>query len=276
MKLRLFRGEHYIYVITQENIIQENPQEEAMLDQKIALKIQQDVVERLGNGNYVIEASFVSFSLELKYNGKVSRYHSDTINVLNKYYKSLNFLTHIKLNYEVSPEGVVSNLTGFEPVKQKIETDPQLSGLLRSFGTEQFLLEFYNHVPLESVGVGDKWTGSGILPDMMNLKYDIRFTFKEALTQQMKLTHEASFNYSPEVPMEDGTTGKLKETGTQKGVLLIDPRTRMCLSSDIDQQLEIILPGAVNAEGKKYKPHKNHYPHKKAFGEKIGNFTEGK
>lgn len=239
MKLRLFRGEHYTYVITQESTIQDNPNEEAMLHQKIGMKIRQDVTDKLGNGNYVIEATILNFNLELKYNGKTSRYDSDTINVMNKYYKSLNFLTLHKFNYEVSPEGVVSKLTGFEPIKKKIETDRQLSGLLRSFGTEQFLLEFYNYVPLKSVAVKDQWIASGTLPDMMNLKYDIHYSFTEALTQSINLKQAASFTYSTEAPMPDGKPSTIKETGTQNGILAIDPKTRMCLSSNIDQSIQI-------------------------------------
>jgi hypothetical protein len=254
MKLRLFKGEHYTYVITQESSIQENPNEEANLHQKLGMKIRQDVTDKLENGNFVIEATILNFNLELKYNGKITRYDSDTINVMNKYYKSLNFLTLYKFNYEVSPEGVVSKLSGFEPIKKKIENDPPLSALLRSFGSEQFLLGFYNYVPLKNVGVGDKWIGSGILPDMMNVKYDIHYSFKEALAQSMKLKQEASLNYSAEMPMKDGRTGKMRETGTQNGSLSIDPKTRMCLSSDINQQIMIILPTNEKLEGDKTAP----------------------
>lgn len=250
MKLRLQKGDHYTYVITQESTVQNNTQEEPVLYQKIGLKMRQEVLERLGNGNYVMEASFLNFTLEIKSKGKVSRYDSDTINVRNKYYKSLNFLTYIKLNYEVSPEGVVSKLSGFEPITKNIETDSQLSGLLRSFSSEQFLLEFYHYLPLKNVGPGDKWTSQAILPDMMKLKYNIHYTFKEALAQNLKLQQKASLTYSSQIPMhEPGKTGTIKESGTQNGILSIDPKTCMCLSSDIDQQIEIIMPTLIKLNG---------------------------
>jgi len=254
MKLRLFRGQHYTFIITQESTIQENPKEASKLSQKTSLKIRQDVVSILGNGDYEIEASIENFNLEIKSNGKITRFDSDTINVMNKYYKTLNFLNQIKLNYEVSPEGVVSKLTGFETIKKKVESDPQLSNLLRSFGSEQFIIELYNYVPLKNVGVGDKWTGIGILPDMMNLKYDIQYTLKEASALNLKLNREASFIYTVEPPPASGKTGQIKETGTQKGILILDPKTRLCLSSDLDQQIQITMPDQGKPTDEKASP----------------------
>lgn len=252
MKLRLLKGEHFIYVITQENTMQKTP-EEVLVSQTMALKIDHKVIDRQVNGNYLIEASFKSFSIELKYNGTVQRYHSDTVEWSNKLYKTLNFLTDIKLTYEVSPEGVVSKLTGFEPIKKKIETDPKLASLLRSFGNEQFLMELYNYIPAQPVGVGDKWTAEGIMPDLMNFKYNSQYTLKEATAQNLKLDQQASINFSTEMPAADGKTELVKETGTQKGTLILDPNTRMRLSSDIDQQMEI-TPGPSKQDGEKILP----------------------
>jgi len=253
MKLRLFKGEHYTYVISQENTMQENPKE-ILLSQTMALKIDHKVIDRQVNGNYLIEASFKSLSIEIKYNGTIQRYHSDTVNVANKLYKTLNFLTDIKLTYEVSPEGVVSKLSGFEPIKKKIETDPKLASLLRSFGNEHFLMEMYNYIPVQNVGVGDKWTGAAVMPDLMDFKYDIHYIFKEATVQNLKLDHQATINFSTEMPEAEGKTELVKETGTQKGILLIDPNSHMRLSSDIDQQMEIIGPSQRKPGGEKIIP----------------------
>ncbi|HEY3370203.1 MAG TPA: DUF6263 family protein [Prolixibacteraceae bacterium] len=254
IKLRLFRGEHYTYDITQENTIKQDPGDEVMLSQKIGLKIRQDVIERLGNGNFVMEASFLSFNLFMDHKGIKQRYTSDTVNVQNKLYKSLNFLTTIKLNYEVSPEGVVSKLTGFETITEYIQFDPELSRLLRCFGSEEFMTEFYNYIPAQNVAVGDHWSAGGILPDMMKLKYDILYTLKEASVQNLTLNRGASFNYSTEVPLAGDKTGQLNETGSQKGILILDPKTHMCISSDLDQQIEINLPSENKPDEEKITP----------------------
>jgi len=254
MKLHLLKGEHFTFLITQESTFQQNPKESPTVIQKTSLKIRQDVIAVLGNGNYVIKASIVNFNLEINYNGKITRYDSDTVNVMNKYYKTLNFLTDIKLDYELSPEGVVSKLTGFEPIKKKAEIDRQLTSHLRSFGNEQFVLELYNYIPLKSIGVGDKWTVEGILPEVKNLKYDIHYLFKMASPQNLTLNREATFNYTAEAPAADSKTGPLKETGTQKGTLLIDPKTSLCLSSDFDEQILIIIPKTDKPQTEKTAP----------------------
>lgn len=253
IKLQLFKGDQYTYVIAQENTMKESA-DDTMMYQKMALKIHHAVIDRLNNGNYLIEASFKSFNMELKYQGIVSRYNSDTVNVANKLYKTLNFLTDIKLRYELSPEGVVSKLSGFEPIKKNLQTDTKLPSLLRFFGSEQFVIELYNYVPVSSVGVGDQWTKAGILPDLMDLKYDNHYTFKEASANQLKLNQEASFSFSTESKGSDGKIQPIHEAGTQKGILLLEPNSRLCISSDIDQRLEILMPGAANAEGKKVPP----------------------
>ena len=53
IKLRLFKGQHFIYVITQKSTIHNNPEKEAMLSENIGLKIRQDVTDKLENGNYL-------------------------------------------------------------------------------------------------------------------------------------------------------------------------------------------------------------------------------
>lgn len=255
MKLFLNNGQHYIYLITQENTI-EGKSGKIEMKQNMALKIDHEVIDQLPNGNYLIEASFKSFGIELNLNGKISRYHSDTIEVMNSMYKTLNFLTGVKLKYEVSREGIVSNLSGFEPVSKKMKTDKQLSGLLRSFGNERFILEMYNYIPTGSVGIGNQWTKSAVLPDLMDLKYDIQYIMKEASAKNLKLSQKALLSYSAEIPKESGAEGKIDEEGTQNGFLLINPITKMRISSDINQQIDVSIQEKTTEQTEKISPKK--------------------
>jgi len=253
MKLFLNKGQHYIYLITQENTM-EGKSGKIVMKQNMALKIDHEVIDQLPNGNYLIEASFKSFGIELNLDGKILRYHSDTIDVMNTMYKTLNFLTSVKLKYEVSREGIVSNLSGFEPIREKMKTDNKLSGLLRSFDHEQFILEMYNYIPTENVGVGSQWTKSGILPDLKDLKYDIKYSMKEASAQNLKLIQNASFSYSAELPKQSGMEGKMDEKGTQDGFLLINPITKMRISSDINQYIDVSIQEKTTEQTKKIPP----------------------
>jgi hypothetical protein len=256
MKLLLNKGQHYIYLITQENTMKEisDKSDKIEMKQNMALKIDHQVIDQLPNGNYLIEASFKSFSIELNSDGKISRYHSDTIDVMNSMYKILNFLTSVKLKYEVSREGIVSNLSGFESIREKMNPDHKLLGLLRSFGNERFILEMYNYVPTGNVGVGDQWTKSGTLPDLKDLKYDIQYSMKEASTQNLKLIQNASFSYSTELPMESDIKSKMDGKGIQNGFLLINPITKMRISSDINQQIDLSIQKTGKEQTKKIPP----------------------
>lgn len=249
MKLFLNNGQHYIYLITQESTIQDNGV--VAQYQKMALKIDHKVINQLPNGNYQIEAIFKSFSIVLNYNGKILRYTSDTVDVGNALYKTLNFFTDIKLNYEVSPHGIVNMISGFEPIKEKIKTDSRLSSLLRSFGNEQFILEMYHYLPEKSIRIGIQWTKPAVLPDLMDLKYEVQYTLKEVTAQNMKVIQKASFKNLKELPKEVETEGKIDENGTQNGFLLINPNTKMRISSDIDQQIYISVQEKTNQKDEK-------------------------
>ena len=241
MKLRLNKGSRHIYVISQENQAIEN-NKAVEVEQKIALTIDHQVTDRLPNGNYSIELAFKRFSIFMKHSQKNLRYDSDTVDVMNPLYKTLNFLTDIRLNYEVSPEGVVSNLKGFEPLKKEIEKNAQLGNLLRNFGNELFFTELYNYIPQKEVEVGEKWKAMAVLPDLNDLKCEIQYTLKEVTPQNLKLTQESSFKMSTDLPKSpDGTVSKVSENGTQKGSLVIDSKTNMRLSSLLTQSVNVLM-----------------------------------
>lgn len=242
LKLWIAKGQSFTYLISQENTLREEANR-PLISQKMTLKINHSVIDRLPNGNYQMQAFIKSFSTEFDRSGMKYRYDSDTVDVRNELYKTLNFLTDIKFNYELSQEGVVSQLTGFKLIKDKMKQDPKLNSILRSFGNEQFLIEFFQYVPFEDVGTGSTWIKPAILPELMNLKYDIQYSFKEATEQEIKLGHNASFSFTTEVPVNDTIVNHITENGIQKGFINIDPSNRMPISSDIIQKIEISING---------------------------------
>lgn len=248
MKLRLNKGARHIYVISQENQAIENDKA-VEVEQKIALTIDHQVKDRLPNGNYSIELAFKRFCISMKHSQRKLRYDSDTVDVMNPLYKTLNFLTEIKLTYEVSPEGVVSKLKGFEPVKKEIEKNVQLGNMLRNFGNELYYAELYNYIPRKEVEVGEKWKATAVLPDINDLKCDIQYTLKEVNTQQIKIAQEATFKMATDLPTApDGTVSKVSENGTQKGSLIIDPQTNMRQSSTLTQSVNVLMTSEKNKQ----------------------------
>lgn len=248
LKLRLNKGARHIYVISQENQAIENDKA-VEVEQKIALTIDHQVKDRLPNGNYSIELAFKRFSISMKHSQRKLRYDSDTVDVMNPLYKTLNFLTDVRLTYEVSPEGVVSKMKGFEPVKKEIEKNVQLGNMLRNFGNELYYAELYNYIPRKEVEVGEKWKATAVLPDINDLKCDIQYTLKEVSPQQIKIAQEATFKMATDLPTApDGTVSKVSENGTQKGSLIIDPKTNMRQSSTLTQSVNVLMTSEKNKQ----------------------------
>ena len=209
---------------------------------KIALKIDHQVVGQLPNGNYRVEVFFKRFSIEMKLNSKVLRYDSDTVDVSNPLYKTLNFLTDVKLKYEVTPDGVVGKLVGFEPIKKQIEKDPRLGNLLLNVGSERFILELYNYIPKREVEAGEKWKSSIVLPDINDLKCDVQYSLKEVAPKSIKINQDASFQISYDLPdTPAGKMAKVTQNGTQSGTLVIDSKTNMRVSSLVTQSVTLLL-----------------------------------
>lgn len=241
LKLQLTKNSRHIYSISQENQAIENGKV-TDVEQRINLKIEHRVLDILSNGNYHVEVSLKRFSIQMKHNSKVLRYDSDTVDVSNPLYKTLNFLTDVRLNYEVSPEGEVRNLRGFDPIRNEIEKDLRLANFLRNFGSEIFYTELYNYVSRSEVEVGETWKKNSVLPDLNDLKCDVIYTLKEVLPQRLKIEQESSFRMESDLPKApDGTVSKVKETGTLKGTLIIDPKTNMRISSSLTQSADIIM-----------------------------------
>lgn len=251
LKLWLSKGQSFTYLISQRNILEEKINE-PLISQKITLKINHIVVDYLPNGNYLMQTFIKSFSTEFDKMGINYRYYSDTVDVTNKLYKTLNFLTDVKFSYELSPDGMIRNLTGFNIIKDKMKQDGKLNSILRSFGNEQFLLEFFNYIPLKDVEAGNQWTKPAILPELMDLKYDIRYSFKEATEKEIKLSQNASFTFTKEVPVNDTIINHITENGIQIGFINIDPRNRMPVLADITQKIQIST--YINTPPKKETP----------------------
>jgi hypothetical protein len=241
LKLRLYKGAHHVYTISQENkaLLPDNT---LQVEQRTSLTIDHQVLEQLSNGNFKIEISYKRFSTYMKYNQKEIKYDTNVADESNPFYQTFQFMTDIRLNYEVSKEGVVSNITGFEPIRKREETDPQLASFLRIFGKEMFITELYNYIPAKNVEIGNNWKTDGILPDLMDFKYDIQFTLKEFTPQNLKISQAAEIKMMKDLPAEsDGSITQISESGTQKGLLVLDPKTNMRLSSSVTLTAELVV-----------------------------------
>ncbi len=179
IKLILKKGDRFLYNITLEDKLEQKSNQYSDVNQTSTLTIDQQVKNVLPNGNYLIETHYKCFSLKHKFGNKVTTYHSDTVDVKNPYYKHLNFLPSVKFSYELSPKGVVSNLKGFESLTKHTDGDNAVVNLLRHFGKPELITEMYNYIPSSAVKLNQAWKVQAVLPELMNLKYDINYRLME-------------------------------------------------------------------------------------------------
>jgi hypothetical protein len=242
IELNLKKGDRFQYVITSTNKVDQNIRNQPIkIVQKAALTINQVVVGRLKNGNYLLEADYKKFKLEMNLNGEISGYNSDTLVASNNFIEDLKGMTKIHLRYEVSPSGVVSNITSMEELKKEVASNVQKANLLRDFGTDKFITQMFNYIPKEKVGVGDKWIVAGIMPELMDLKYDINYTLAEASAENIKLKIQSDFTFTTDQPIvNNGKNLKIKEDGVQNGNVTLNPKNGMPVSSVLQQEIDLV------------------------------------
>ncbi|HEX7585069.1 MAG TPA: DUF6263 family protein [Prolixibacteraceae bacterium] len=243
IRLILKKGQQFEYLVSAtqlaENRAGDNPIE---IEQKMELTIHQIVLDKLRNGNYLLQADYKKFTMEVNSQGQNQKYDSnasDNPQFLNDLLKGL---TKIQVKFEVSPLGVVSNLTGFEEYTKDIALNARLFSMIKDFGTDKIISQMFNYIPKTKVEQGDKWITSGILPDLNNLKYDINFTMAEVSPENVKLDLQAKFKYVSDKPMvQNYREIKVEETGVQKGNVVIDSKNCMPLSKVLNQKIDMVI-----------------------------------
>lgn len=242
IKLLLKPGTRFSYDITLDSKLEHQSNPTGDVQQTSTLTIDHLVKTILPSGNYLIEANYKRFRLKHKIGNRITTYHSDTIDVKNPFYKHLNFLPQVKFSYELSPKGVVSQLSGIESLTKHTDGNMSVINLLRHFGKQEIITEMYNYIPVKPIKLNDTWKIQALLPELMNLKYDVNYKLKETTPKNLKLELNSKFNFTK----EDSIPGKnrimkLEETGIQNGILQIDHATGLRTSSSVEQKVDMIL-----------------------------------
>lgn len=243
IRLILKKGQKFEYLVSgafkAENKLGDKPM---VIEQKMELTIDQVVLDKLRNGNFLIQADYKRFTLELNSQGKIQKYDSNLSNNQPWFNKLLNGLTKIRLKYEVTPIGVVSKLTGFEEFTKDEYLHEEIVNFIKEFGTDRIISQMFNYIPKMKVEPGDHWTAAGIMPEMNNLKYDINYTLTEVTAENCKLDLQANFKYASEKKViQNGKSLRVEEKGVQKGNVILDSRNNMPMLSTVNQGTDMLV-----------------------------------
>jgi len=243
IRLLLKKGQKFEYLVSgtfkAENNSSDKPIE---VDQKMELTIDQVVLDKLRNGNYLIQADYKRFTLEINSNDKIAKYDSNLSDNRPWFNRLLEGLTKISLKYEVSPLGVVSNLTGFEEFTKDKDRHDEVVNYIKEFGTDRIIVQMYNYIPKLKVEKGDQWIAEGVLAEMNNLKYDINYMLDEVTDENCKLDFNAKFKYASDKKLILGKKSiRVEETITQKGNIILDTKRNLPLLSTVNQKTDMLL-----------------------------------
>lgn len=243
IRLNLKKGEQYKYVVTAINKIDQKVRNKPVqMEQRMTLTINQVVLNKLNNGNYLLKADYEKFRIEIITEDNKIIYDSDSVLTSNGLERILKIMTTVHLKYEVSPSGIVSNMTGLEELSKQVASNMQMANLIRNFGTNQLISQMYSYMPKGKVEIGEKWVVPGIMPELNDLKYDINYTLIEALSENIKLDLHANFKFiSAERIIQKDKDIKISETGIQKGDVVLNSKNKMPLSSFLDQEINMIV-----------------------------------
>jgi len=243
IRLLLKKGQKFEYVVTgllrAEKELGDKP---TVIEQKMELTIDQVVLDKLRNGNYLIQADYKRFMLELNSGEKIQNYDSNLSNNQPWFDKLLGGLTKLSLKYEVSPFGVVSNLKGFEEIMKNKYQHEEIVNFIKEFGTDRIISQLYNYIPKMKVEPEDQWKRIGTLPEMNNQLYDINFTLTEITAENCKIDLQATFKYNSDKKIiQNGKSLRVEVKGVQKGNIIVDSKNNMPLLSTINQGTEMLV-----------------------------------
>ena len=244
IKLNLEKGQQFEYVITAtqkaatKNIDSESYSDN--LNQKMEFTIHQVVLDILANGNYLIQADYKRLTFEIHSQGKNQKYDSDAQDNPPLLNSQLKNFTKIQLEFEVSPQGEVSNLKKSERFSKDTDTKARLTNIIKDFGSESILTEMFNYIPKTKVNQGDKWVVSSTLPDLNNRKYDFIYSLSEVSSNKIMLDFQADFNFETEKPIVmNGKSMMVNQTGVQKGNIVLAADNNMPLSKVTDREINM-------------------------------------
>jgi len=243
IRLLLEKGQKFEYQISgafkAESKLGDKP---ILIVQKMELTLDQEVIDKLQNGNYLIQADYKRFTLEINSGSKIQKYDSNLSNNQPWFNKLLSGLTKLSLKYEVSPLGIVSNLKGFEEFIKDKYLHEEIVNLIKEFGTDRIISQMFNYIPKVKVETGDHWTTIGTMPEMNNLLYDINYSLTEVTAENYKLDLQANFKYaSDKKVIQEGKSLRVEEKGVQKGNVSLDSKNNMPLLSTVNQSTEMLI-----------------------------------
>ncbi len=208
--------------------------QQVKMDQHIVMVTGMKVLDRLPNGNILMEYGYNSFKMDIDAMGKTVSYDTERSDN-DPAFGSLGDILKAKLKLEVTPLGKTVKVEGIEQYAQ-LMSNPQTAQVFASLANEEaFKSNFdntFNYFPEAAVGKGDSWTVHAKMPALMNTTIDVVYKVLDLSKSQADLEVKADINMDTPIEQQ-GMTMNLKMAGNQSGTMAVNPEDGMLVSSDL-------------------------------------------
>jgi hypothetical protein len=224
------------------NIDQEMMSQKVKIDQKMGMVFTYQVLDVLPSKNFLIEYSITKITMNINVNGQEMNFDSGTDDSSNPMNASLKGLIGNKVKIELTPKGQIERVEGLEEYVKKLSENPQLAQSMQMFSNDNnfksFIGQSFSYFPENEVKKGDKWTSSFKLPAMMNMETTMNFEVADIKKDQIALNVNSDVNINSPIEQQ-GMKIDMKMTGTQNGIMTIDPTDGWLRSSDLTQKFDL-------------------------------------
>jgi hypothetical protein len=170
--LNLVPGDRYLCSMDMSQRIKQTIEgDEQMMEQNLLLVWQYEVLSKFDNGNYEISATYSRVKSSQRFGMQTVEFDSNNMpDYIDPSMIGYKLLIGSKLSLEVTPEGKVKSLEGFEEIVDKLienlnipdspQRDQIISGLRSQFGDEamrQSFEQMTSFYPDHAVNIGDDW-----------------------------------------------------------------------------------------------------------------------
>ncbi|NPA36213.1 MAG: hypothetical protein GXO47_05125 [Chlorobi bacterium] len=242
LSLRLKKGETYEITTNMRNTINQEMMGQLInVAQNMTATVLMKVKDKLPNGSYIIEQSYKRITLNINSNGQTLSYDTDNEADNGSPLAMVKNIIGPSVQYEVTPDGEISNISGLDEMLNKIGGSQQqqmMSGVV----SKESLLSFYNYLPKEKVKEGLSYSKKINMKEMLGTEVTVFYTVAKITDKNITLNVNSDIKFNPDKPIENnGMKVNMKGDGKQTGKYIISANTGMPETMEIDQTINMTM-----------------------------------
>ncbi len=222
--------------------------DQEMMGQKMQMENTMEIIQHykvaeiLANKNYLLEFSTTRMKANISANGQIMNIDSDNADSS----ESANFKKVIghTIKLEINSLGKVEKADGMIEFLKALGGDKTVEQMLPMFASEDgfksFMNQTFGYIPEEKVALGDKWSTTAKLGAPINMETKINYELLSVSGDEAKIKVNATFNGDSAIE-QAGMSMNMNIDGNQEGTMMIDTTDGWMRSSDLTQDIKMIM-----------------------------------